>query len=145
MHKLLHRKVSCTRFWPHLLLGWHPYQGCHEKHHLDVFGCVGFLARRFIRGILTLFEIPNKSFVLYAFVSKNRHEQDSKEIFLFCIFFPSCFVILQLCVCFHFFFFSFLFIISSRYYKHYSHIAHLQYTNTNRLIWCNIFLEISSK
>ena len=30
--------------------------------------------------------------------------------------------------------FFFLFIISSRYYKCYSHIAYLQYTNTNRLI-----------
>ena len=41
----------------------------HEKRHLDVCGWVGFLARRFIRGNLSLFEIPNKSFVLCAFIS----------------------------------------------------------------------------
>ena len=46
---------------------------------------LGFRARRFIRRNLTLFKIPNKSFVLLAFISKNRHEQDSKKIF-------SCFV-----------------------------------------------------
>ena len=63
---------------------------------------VGFLAPRFIRGNLILFEIPNKSFVLYTFISKNRHEQDSKEIFLFSIFFPSCFAVLQSCVCFQY-------------------------------------------
>ena len=39
---------------------------------------------------------------LYAFNSKNGHEQDSKEIFLFCILFRSCFAILQLCVCFQY-------------------------------------------
>ena len=82
--------------------GWHPYQSYHKKRHLDVRGWAGFLVRRFIRGNLTLFEIPNKSFVLYAFISKNRLEQDSKEIFLFYIFFPSCFAILQLCVCFQY-------------------------------------------
>ena len=78
------------------------HTSCHEKRHLDVFGWVGFLARPFIRGYLTFFEIPNKSFVLYAFISKNRHEQDSKEIFLLCIFFPSCFAILQLYVSFQY-------------------------------------------
>ena len=82
--------------------GWHPYQNCHEKRYLDVCGWVGFLPRRFIRGNLTLFEIQNKSFVLYAFIGKNRPQQDSKEIFLFCIFFPSCFAILKLCVCFQY-------------------------------------------
>ena len=76
--------------------GWHPYQSCHEKGHLNVCGWVGFLARRFIRDNLTL-EIPNKAFVLYTFISKNRHKQDSKEIFLFYIFFLSSFKILQLC------------------------------------------------
>ena len=39
---------------------------------------------------------------LHAFNSKNGHEQDSKEIFLFCILFRSCFAILQLCVCFQY-------------------------------------------
>ena len=34
---------------------------------------------------------------------------------------------------------------SIQYYKYYSHIGYLQYINTNRLIWCNIFPEISSK
>ena len=58
--------------------------------------CFFFLAQRFIRGSLTLFEIP------YAFNSKNGPEQDSKEIFLFCILFRSCFAILQLCVCFQY-------------------------------------------
>ena len=37
----------------------------------------GFQAQRFIRRNLTLFEIQKNSFVLYAFISKNRHEQDS--------------------------------------------------------------------
>ena len=80
--------------------GWHPYQSCHEKGHLNVCGWVGFLARRFIRDNLTL-EIPNKSFVLYTFISKNRHKQDSKEIFPFYIFFLSCCKILQLFVLFN--------------------------------------------
>ena len=66
--------------------GWHTYQSCYEKLYLDVCGWVGFLAQCFIRGNLTFFEIPNKSFVLYAFISKNRHVQDLKEIFLVCIF-----------------------------------------------------------
>ena len=39
---------------------------------------------------------------LYAFSSKNRHEQDSKEIFLFCFLFRSCFALLQLCVYFQY-------------------------------------------
>ena len=82
--------------------GWHPYQSCHEKRHLNVCRWVGFLARHFTRGNFTLFEIPNKSFVLYAFISKNRHEQDLKETFLFCIFFPSCFAILLTCLCFQY-------------------------------------------
>ena len=68
--------------------GWHTNQSCYEKFHLDVCGWVGLLAQCFIRGNLTFFEIPNESFVLYAFISKNRHVQDSKEIFLVCIFFP---------------------------------------------------------
>ena len=77
--------------------GWQPYQSCHEKRQLGACGWVGFLARRFSRGNLTLFEISNKFFVLYAFISKNRHEQDSKEVSPFYIFFPYCFTILQLC------------------------------------------------
>ena len=44
------------------------------------FGWVGFLARSLIHGNLALFEIPNKSFFLYAFISKNRNKQDSKEV-----------------------------------------------------------------
>ena len=40
------------------------------------------------------------------------------------------------------FFFVLLFIVQSWYYKYYSHIVYLQYTNTSRL---NIFLEISPK
>ena len=67
-------------------------QSCHEKRHLSFSGCVSFLARRFIHGNLTLFEIPNKLFVLYYF----RHDQDSEEIFLFFVFFPFSFAILQL-------------------------------------------------
>ena len=39
--------------------------------------------------------------VLYDY-GKNRHKQDSKEIFLFCIFFLPCFAILQLCICFQY-------------------------------------------
>ena len=68
-----------------LCKGWHLCQSCHEKRHLDVCGWVGFLAWCFIGRNLTLFEMQNKSFILYAFISKNwhRHEQDSKEIFLF--------------------------------------------------------------
>ena len=61
-------------------------KSCHEKWHLGVCGWVRFRARRFIRSNLTLFEIPNKSYVFYAFISKNRQEQESKEIFvLFCL------------------------------------------------------------
>ena len=48
--------------------GWNPYKSWHEKHHLGVCGWVGFLAWHFIRGNWTLFEIPNKSFLLYAFI-----------------------------------------------------------------------------
>ena len=48
----------------------------------------------------------------YAFISKNRHEQDSKEIFLFCIFFPFCFTILKLYVCFQYSIFIKIFHIS---------------------------------
>ena len=72
------------------------------KRHLDVCGWVGFLDRCFTRGNLTLFEIRNKSFVLYAFISKNRHKQNSKKVSLFCIFFPHCLSILQLCVYFQY-------------------------------------------
>ena len=73
--------------------GWYPYQSCYEKRHFSVCGWVSFLARRFIRGNLTLFEILNRSFVLYTFISKKQH-------FLFCTFFSFCFAILQLWVCF---------------------------------------------
>ena len=75
--------------------GWYPYQSCYEKRHFNVCGWVSFLARCFIRGNLTLFEILSKSFVLYTFISKKRH-------FLFCILFSSCFAILQLWVCFQY-------------------------------------------
>ena len=40
-----------------------------------------------------------------AFINKNRNEQDLKEIFLFCIFFPTCFAICCWCVCFQYFIF----------------------------------------
>ena len=60
----------------------------------------GFSSSTFHPWQLTLFEIPNKSFVLYAFISKNRQ-------ILFCIFFRSCFAILQLRVFFFFFFFQY--------------------------------------
>ena len=41
-----------------------------------------------------------------AFINKNRNEQDSKVIFLFCIFFPSCLAIFCWCVCFQYVYFS---------------------------------------
>ena len=49
--------------------------GIHTKlpreSHLVVCWRVDFIARCLIRGNLTLFEITNKSFVLYAFIKKN--------------------------------------------------------------------------
>ena len=56
---------------------------------------VNYLITIYFKWKASTFWNPKKSFVLYAFISKNRHKQDSKETFLFCIFFPSCFAILQ--------------------------------------------------
>ena len=59
------------------------YQSCHKKCHWDVYEWVGFLARRFTRGSLTFFEIPNKSFVFYALSVKTDINKIENKFFCF--------------------------------------------------------------
>ena len=89
--------------------GWELY---HEKRHLDVCGWVGFLGQRFIRGDLIFFEIPNKWFVFMLLSVKTDMNKIQKKFFLFCIFFPFCFTILKLYVCFQYSIFIKIFHIS---------------------------------
>ena len=80
---------------PYSYKEWHPYQSYHEKRYLDVCLWTGFLARRFIRSNLTLFEIPNKLLVLHAFIIKKPDMNEiQKKFFCFLFSFP---VVLQHC------------------------------------------------
>ena len=72
----------------------------------------GFSRSTFHPWQFDIFWNPKRIVRFYTFISKNRHEQDWKEIFLFCIFFPFCFAILKLYVCFQYSIFLKIFYIS---------------------------------
>ena len=59
-------------------------RSCHEKRHLSFCGWVSFLARRFIHGNLTIFEIPKN----YLFFIISGMTEIQKKFFCFLFSFP---------------------------------------------------------